>query len=110
MGSTLIILGEVVAPTSPTEVPSPASTTRGGLATHVFFTGGEATILSAAPHGGVAVCASSARASPTTFKSGDLVRDGEAGATKSSCGTIVGLQGNATSKISIQKQTIKIES
>jgi hypothetical protein len=41
MGSTSIILGEVVTLTSPTEVPSPASTARGGLATLVSSTGGE---------------------------------------------------------------------
>jgi hypothetical protein len=109
MGSTSITLGEVVAPTSPTEVPSPASIARGRLATLVFFTSGEASLLSAAPRGGVVVRASSTRVSPTTFRSADLMWDGEAGATRSSCGTTVGLQGNVTSNTRIHQQAKKIE-
>jgi hypothetical protein len=70
MGSTSIILGEVTAPTSPTEAPSPALTACGGLATLESAAGGEVALLSAAPRGGVAVRASSANASPTTFGSG----------------------------------------
>jgi hypothetical protein len=75
MGSTSIILGEVVAPTSPTEAHSPASTARGGLPTLEYATNGEVALLSAAPRGGVAVHMSLANASPTTFGSGDLVRE-----------------------------------
>jgi hypothetical protein len=112
MGSTSIILGEVVTQMSPTEVPSSASTARGGLATLESATGGEVSLLSAAPRGGVAVHASSANASPTTFGSGDLVREGESGAPRSCCGTTTGLHSNATSKqtfIARQQQVKKIK-
>jgi hypothetical protein len=108
MGFTPIILGEVVAPTSPIEVPSPASIAQGGLATPVSATGGEVTLLSAAPHGGVAVRASPASASPTTFRSGNLVREGEAGVTRSSCGTTSGLHINITSKQAFNSKRIRL--
>jgi hypothetical protein len=78
MGSTSIILGEAATPTSPIVAPSLASTHRGGHATLKSTTGGEAALLSAAPRGGVAICASLANDSPTTLGSGDLVREGEA--------------------------------
>jgi hypothetical protein len=90
MGSTLVIVGEVVAPTSLAEAP-PASTTRGGVSTFESATGGEVALLSAAPRGGVAVCASSASASPMTRGSGDLVWEGEDGAPRPPCGLVTGL-------------------
>jgi hypothetical protein len=43
MGSTSMIIGEAVAPTSPAEAP-PASTARGGVPTLASATGGEATL------------------------------------------------------------------
>jgi hypothetical protein len=79
VGSTSIIVGEVIASASPTEAAPTASTTRGGLCTFESATGSEVAILSTVPHGGVAVSASSASASPTTCGSGDLVREGEDG-------------------------------
>jgi hypothetical protein len=108
MGLTSIILGEVVAPTSPTEVPSPTSTTRGGLATLVSTTGGEAALLSAAPRGGVAVRVSSASTSLTTFGSGDLVQEGEAEAPRSSCGTTTVLHNNIISKQAFNNKRIRL--
>jgi hypothetical protein len=63
MGSTSIIVGEVVAPTSPAEVPTP-SAVLGGESTLVSATGSEVTTPSTVPHGRVAVRASSASASP----------------------------------------------
>jgi hypothetical protein len=77
MGSTSIILGEVIAPTSPAEAPTPASTAHGGLSTLESAAGGEIALLSTAPCGGEAVRASSAKASPTTIGSVDLVREGK---------------------------------
>jgi hypothetical protein len=91
MGSTSIIGGEVVAPTSPVEVVPPASATRGGVSTLASAMGGEVALLSTASRGGVAVCTSSARTSPTTFGSSDLVGDGEAGAPRSPSGATAGL-------------------
>jgi hypothetical protein len=97
MGSTSIIVGEVVAPTSPEEAP-PASTTRGGVSTFESTTGGEVALLSTAPRGRVAVRASSASASPTTCGSGDLVREGEDGAPRPPCGLVTGLHGKTLCK------------
>jgi hypothetical protein len=90
MGSTSITLGEVVAPTSPAKTPLPSSTARGGVSTLESATGGETAIHSTTPRGGVAVRASSAKASPTTVGSGDLVREGEAEAPRSPCGSTTG--------------------
>jgi hypothetical protein len=103
-----ITLGEVVVPTSPAEAP-PASTARGGVSTLESATGGEVALPSAAPRGGVAVRASSPNASPTTFGSTDLVRDGEAGAPRSSCGTTTGLHINNTSKQEFNSKQKRIE-
>jgi hypothetical protein len=83
MGLMSIIVGEVVALTTPVEVAPPASATRGGVSTLDTTTGGEVALLSTAPCGGVDVRTSSASASPTTVRSADLVRDGEAGAPRS---------------------------
>jgi hypothetical protein len=80
MGSMSIIVGEVVAPTSPAEVSTP-SAVRGGESTLVSATGGEVTTPSNVPRGGVAVHVPSASASPTTCGSGDLMREGDDGAT-----------------------------
>jgi hypothetical protein len=63
MGSTSIIDGEVVATTSPVEAAPPASAAHGGFSTLASATGGEVALLSTAPRGGVAVCASSASTS-----------------------------------------------
>jgi hypothetical protein len=49
-------------------------------------------LLSTAPRGGVAVRASSAKSSPTTVGSGDLVREGEAVLPRSPCGSTTGLR------------------
>jgi hypothetical protein len=104
MGSTSIIVGEVVAPTSLADAPmSPAdaptaSAARGGISTLVLATGGEVTTVSTAPRGGVAVRASSASTSPTTCGSGDLVREGEDVATGPPCGLVTGLHGKAPRK------------
>jgi hypothetical protein len=108
MGSTSITLGEVVALTSPTEAP-PASTVRRGVSTLESATGEEFTLLSTAPRSGVAVRASSASASPTTFGSADLVRDGEAEAPRSSCGIATGTHSNTTSKQEFNSKQKKIE-
>jgi hypothetical protein len=99
MGSTSIIVGELVTPTSPVEVAPPASATRGGVSTLASTTRGEVSLLSTAPCDGVAVCASSASTSPTTFGSSDLVRDGEDGAPKSPCGATAGLHVSNTTSI-----------
>jgi hypothetical protein len=83
---------------SPAEVTPPASTTHGGVSTLESATGGEVALLLTAPRGGAAVCASSASASPTTFGSADLVRDGEVGAPRLPYGATAGLHvGNTTS-------------
>jgi hypothetical protein len=92
MGSTSIIVGEVVTLMPPAESP-PASKTRGGVSTLESSTGGEVALLSTTPRGGVAVCASSAKVSPTTVGSGDLVREGEDGAPRPPCGLITDLHG-----------------
>jgi hypothetical protein len=92
MGSTSIIVGEVVAPTSPAE-PPPASKTRGGVSTLESTTGGEVAQLLTAPRGGVVVRASSAKVSPATLGSGNLVREGEDGAPSPPCGLVTGLHG-----------------
>jgi hypothetical protein len=105
MGLTSIMVGEVVTPTSPAEVTPPASTTHGGVSTLESATGGEVTLLSTAPRGGVAVRASSASASTMTFGSADLIQDGEVGAPRSPCGTTAGLHVNNT--ISTQEFNIK---
>jgi hypothetical protein len=57
--------------------------------------GGEVTTPSTVPRGGVAVCVSSASASPTTCGSGDLVREGDDGATGTPCGLATDLHGKA---------------
>jgi hypothetical protein len=92
MGSTSMIVGEVVAPTSPAEVSAP-SAVRGGEPALMSATGDEVTTPSTVPHGGVAVRASSASASPTTCGSGDLVWEGDDGATGTRCGLATGLHG-----------------
>jgi hypothetical protein len=97
--STSIIIGEVVAPTSPVEVAPPASAMRGGVSTLALATGSQVALLSTTPHGGVAVCASSASTSPTTFGSSDLVWDGEAGAPRSPYGATAGLHVSNTTLI-----------
>jgi hypothetical protein len=74
MGSISMIVGEVVTPTSPAEVLTP-SAVRGGEPALVSATGGEVTMPSTIPHGGVVVRASSASTSPTICGSGDLVRE-----------------------------------
>jgi hypothetical protein len=103
MGSTSIILGEVVAPTSAVEFPPPASTVRGGLPTLESAAGGEVALLSTDPRGGEAVRASSAKASPTTVGSGDLVQEGEVGAHGSPCGSVTGLYSKHLVRTSIHK-------
>jgi hypothetical protein len=55
--------------------------------------GGEVTTTSAIPRGGVVVRASSASASPMTCGSGDLVREGDDGATGAPCDLATGLHG-----------------
>jgi hypothetical protein len=90
MGSASIIVGEAIAPTSPAEVPT-TSATRGGVPTLASATGGEVNTFSTAPRGGVAVRASSARASPTTCGSCDLVREGDGWATGTPSGLATGL-------------------
>jgi hypothetical protein len=52
-------------------------------------------MFSTAPHGEVAVRVSSASASPTTYGSGDLVREGDNGATGSPCDLATGLHDKA---------------
>jgi hypothetical protein len=65
----------------------------------VLASGGEVVAPSATPRVGVAVRASSTSASPTTYGSGDLVREGDDGATDTSCGPAAGLhRANYTSK------------
>jgi hypothetical protein len=65
----------------------------------VSVTGGEVVAPSAIPRVGVAVRASSTSASPATSGSGDLVREGDDGATGTPCGPAAGLHGaNNTSK------------
>jgi hypothetical protein len=98
MGSTSITIGEVVAPTPPAEAPPASSAARGGVSTLAAATGGEVTLLSTAPHGGVAVRTSSASTSPTTPGSGDLVREGEDGAPRPPCGLVTGLHGETPRK------------
>jgi hypothetical protein len=66
----------------------------------VSVTGGEVVDPSAIPRVGVVVRASSASASPTTCGSGDLVWEGNDGATDTPCGLAAGLH---------KKYFIKIE-
>jgi hypothetical protein len=87
-----MIVGEVVTPTSATEVPTPTAVRRGEPAL-VSVTGGEFATPSATLHGGVVVRASSANASPTTYGSGDLMREGDDGETGTPCGLATGLHG-----------------
>jgi hypothetical protein len=94
MGSTSMIVGEVVALTSPAEVSTP-STAHGGESTLVSAMSGEVTTPSTVSCGGVAVRASSASASPTTCGSGDLVQEGDGGATGTPCGLATGLHDKA---------------
>jgi hypothetical protein len=81
----------VLAPTSPAEVTPPTSTARERVSTLESATGGEVALLSAAPRGGEAFLASSAKDSPTAVGSGDLVREREVGAPKHLCYSITGL-------------------
>jgi hypothetical protein len=90
MGSTSTIVGEVVVPTFPAEVPTP-SAVRGGESALVSATGGEVTTPSAVPRGGVAMRASSTSVSLTTCGSDDLVWEGDDGETGTSCGLATGL-------------------
>jgi hypothetical protein len=94
MGSASIIVGEVVALTSPAKVPT-TSATREGVPTLASATGGEVTTFSTAPRGGVAVRASSASASPMTCGLGDLMREGDGWATGTPCGLATGLHDKA---------------
>jgi hypothetical protein len=111
MGSTSIIVGEVIVPTSPAEVPT-ASAARGGggVSTLASVTGGEVITSSTAPRGGVAVRASSASASPTTCGSGDLVQVGDDGAAGTPCGLAVGLHGKAPRQDKNQMTKTNMES
>jgi hypothetical protein len=71
----------------------------------VLVTGGEVVNPSAIPRVGVAVRASSASASPTTYGSGDLVREGDDGANGTPCGLAIGLHGkNTSSRLSSDKK------
>jgi hypothetical protein len=97
MGPTSMIVGEVVAPTSPAEVP-PASAARGGVSTLAATTGGEVTLLSTTTRGGVAVRVSSPSTSPMTRGSGDLMREGEDGAPRPPCGLVTSLHGETPRK------------
>jgi hypothetical protein len=106
MGSTSMIVGEVVAPKSPAEVPTP-SAARKGEPTLVPATGGEATTPSTTTCGGVAVRASSASTSPTTYGSGDLVWEGDDGATGTPCGLATGLHGTIHRQDKGQTKSIK---
>jgi hypothetical protein len=90
MGSTSTTAGEVVAPTSPAEVSTPSVVCREEPAL-VSVTGGKVVNPSAIPCVGVDICASSARASPTTCGSCDLVWEGDDGATGTPCGLSTGL-------------------
>jgi hypothetical protein len=92
MGSTSMTVGEVIAPTSPSEVSTPSVVCREEPAL-VSVTGGEVVNPSAIPRVRVAVHASSATASPTTYGSGDLVREGDDGATGTPCGLATDLHG-----------------
>jgi hypothetical protein len=74
-----IIPGGVITPTPPAEVAPTASTTRGGLYTLESGMGREVALLSTVPLGEEVMCASSAKVSPTTVSSGDLVWEGEDG-------------------------------
>jgi hypothetical protein len=96
MGSTSIIAGEVIAPTSSTEV-STASVARGGISTLASVTGGEVTTSSIAPRGG-------------TCGSGDLVREGDDGATGTPCGLATGLHGKAPRQDKNQMTKTNMES
>jgi hypothetical protein len=92
MGSTSTTAGEVVAPTSPADVSIPSVVCREEPAL-VPITGGEVVNPSAIPRVGVVVHASSASSSPTTCGSGDLVQQGDDGATGTPCGLATGLHG-----------------
>jgi hypothetical protein len=92
MGSMSMIVGEAVAPTSPADVPTPSVVCE-GEPTLVSVTGDEATTPSTTPRGGVAVRTSSPSTSPTTCGSGDLVREGDDGATSTPCGLATGMYG-----------------
>jgi hypothetical protein len=109
MGSTSVIVGEVVAPTSTAEAPTP-SEARGGEPALVLATGGEATMPSTTPRGGVVVRASSASTSPTTCGSGDLVQEGDDGETGTLCGLATGLHGKILCQDEDQIKSIKTES
>jgi hypothetical protein len=108
MGLTSIIVGEVVAPTSPAEDP-PASAVRGGVSTLASATSGEVTTFSTTPHGGVAVRASSTCASPTTCGSGDLVREEDDGVTGPPCGLATGMHGKEPRQDKNQIRSTKTE-
>jgi hypothetical protein len=109
MGSTSMIVGEVVAPMPPAEVPTPSAVCEVEPAL-VSATGGEATTPSTVPRGGVAVHASSASTSPTTCGSGDLVREGDDGATSTPCGLATGLRGKIPRQDKNQIKSIKTKS
>jgi hypothetical protein len=85
MGSTSMIVGVVVAPMSPVELPTPSAVC-GGEPALVSAMGGEVITPSTIPRGGVVVRASSGSTSPTTCGSGDLVREEDDGATGTPCG------------------------
>jgi hypothetical protein len=109
MGSTSMIIEEVVTLTSPVEVPTPSAVCE-GEPTLVLATGGEVTTPSTIPRGGVVVRASSASTAPTTCGSGDLVREGDDGATGTPCGLATGLHGKTLRQDKDRLKGIKIES
>jgi hypothetical protein len=96
MGSASMIVGEVVA-----------SAACGGVPTLASATGDEVALPSTAPRGIVAVRTSSARASPTTCGSDDLVREGEDGVPCPPCSLITDLHGKTPRKDNnLQKSTL----
>jgi hypothetical protein len=109
MGSTSTTIREIVALTSPAEVSTPSAVRRGESAL-VSVTGGEVVTPSAIPRVGVAVRASSASASHTACGSGDLVREGDDGATGTPCGLATGLHDKILRQVRVQIKSIKIAS
>jgi hypothetical protein len=88
------------------EVSTPSAVCR-EEPTLVSATGDEVVAPCAIPHVGVAVPASSTSASPTTCGSDNLVREGNDGATDTSCGPAADLhRTNYTSKILFKRVKI----
>jgi hypothetical protein len=109
MGSTSMIVGEVVAPTSPAEAPTPSAIC-GAEPALVSATGGEVTTPSTIPRGGVVVCASSSSTSPTTRGSGDLVREGDDGVIGTPCVLATSMHSKILRQDKDQIKSIKTES